>query len=217
MDFMVGISSPAEAKLSVGVVLEDHHAVCGGDSVKSLALFKGGGYSRGILEGGNEVNELDVRGFAKELFKRVRIGTVAFEGKTDGVRAAGAESVQTADKGGVLADDVVAFVAERLAGKLDPLLTAGDYHGVVHLGVDAELFFNRATTSSRSGIYPSVMLYWRAVVDSFSKMSGGDFRKLLHREGEGRGVSGGKADNGGIGEAFENLADRGGLESFKLI
>ena len=141
-----------------------------------------------------------------------------------GVVAAGAEGVETADEGGILADDGVPLVAEDLGGQLDALVTARDDDGGI---VEAVALGNRLTDAP-DGLLPlghgaaeRLVAVGSAVLEGgggiVCKNISGKASEIRHGEGLGGGVACGQGDGVGILGGFQNFTDRGGLEAGDLI
>ena len=206
-----------EAKLAVGVVLKDHHAVLFGKLVDLLAFFERRARAAGILKGGNQIQKLDARGVAKRAFECFDIDAVLLHGNTDGLCAARAEGVECADKAWVFADYHVTGVAEHTAGKVKTLIASRYDHGHIILGADTEaLALTLCNGIAEDGI---------ALCDAILQRGSGGVCKyigrkpcqLVDREGFGRRISCGKGNDGRVGEALEDLTDRRRLQILKRL
>ena len=213
-----------EAKLTVGVVLQDHETVLLADLVDGAALLKGGGDTRGILEGGDDVEELGVGGSLDGLLQGGHVHAVLLDGHAHGVVAAGAEGVQTADEGGILADDGVTLVAEYLGGQLDALITARDDDGGV---VEAIAVGYRLTDAPDrlltlcNGAAERLIAVGGTVLEGgcgvILENISGETGQVGHGEGFGGGVAGGQSDGVGILGRLEDFSDRRWLEGGDLV
>ena len=83
----------------------------------------------------DKVDQPDARLAPEQSLQCLYVGTVIPERDAHRTRPAGAEGIERAHKGRLLADNRIAFVAENLAGKLDCLLTARNNDSFVTEGV----------------------------------------------------------------------------------
>ena len=177
-----------------------------------MAVLRGGGDAGGILERRDQVEKLRLLFGAQRLFQDCKIDAVRAQRYADGPCAIGTESVQCADEARILADHRVSLIAERFARQLDALLSAGGDDRLVKLASDAEFFKN-----ARGNRLPQRCVALRdAVLERVGGIGGknvrGDLRQCLDGEGQRIRIARRKADDGRVGQGFEDLPDRGRLE-----
>ena len=131
----------AEAKLAVGVVLENHNAVFDAQRIDRLAAGKAHGFAAGILEGRNDIKQPDVRLGLEGTLKPSQLHALFVHLDAHDVCAVNPHGIDAADEGRKLHDDRVAGVAEDVRRQGKTLLSAGGDNQVIKLAADAKLFF----------------------------------------------------------------------------
>ena len=188
-----------------------------GDLIHLFAALKRGGGAAGVLEGRNDVDQFYVGGFGDQLFQRVNANAVIVHGDAHRFGTARAECVECADEAGVLAEHHVAGVTKNATAKLKTLLTTRGDDGGIEIAADGKFIFltlGNGLTKGGEALGNAVLKRRGGAV---GKNIRGKTGKLLYGEGLGSGIARGKGNDGGIGEAFENLTDGRRLKLFEAV
>ena len=200
-----------EAKRSVGVVLENIHAVLLGERQYLPAALERCSPAGGVLEVRDSVDEFCGGVGFQGFFKAVRLHSIVVHRNADKRYAVASERIQRTYERGILAYYHVALVAEYLRGGLDSLLCAA---GDDYLVAIAEQAFP-GKVGFKPLAQPGIALgdgvlqrVYRLLAEDIS----GELRDGIHRECLGSGVARCEAYYLGVGGEFKYLAYRRGLQ-----
>ena len=128
-----------EAQVAVGVVLDRGDLILVDDLHELLAALKRHRAAGGILEVGDDVDELDVFGRGKHAVQLFHDHAVLVGGHLDKVGLILLEGVDRAEIGGAFQHDDVAGVEKQLADEVETLLAAGRQDQMIGVGDDVVL------------------------------------------------------------------------------
>ena len=194
-------------ELAVGVVLQDHQIVPLGKGVDLFPLFQRCGEARGILEVGDDIDELCL-GVRLDLLLQIRhVHPVRLHLHPHQLGPIGAEGIEHAHEGKLLTEDRIPLVEQHLAGQVRRLLAAGDGDELVPLLGKTVLPLEIAlegVTQGRKTFGEPVLEHGRAPME---QRVVGDGRHLGGGEGIGGRVAAGKADHVRGRRHLEQLTD----------
>ena len=201
-----------EAQVAVGVVLDGGHAVLVDDLHELLAALQRPGAAGGVLEVGDDIDELDVRRGREDLVQLFHDHAVLIGGDGDEVGLILLEGVDRAEIARALEHDVVARVEEELAQEVQALLAAGGDEDVAGIGVDVVLggdALANLLAQAQVAVGGAVLHGDAALLRHHGVQSG---LHVLDREELGRGQTAGEGDDVGLGGDLKQLADVGSLD-----
>ena len=191
-------------QIPVGIVLRDHEAVLRGDLRNGSAAVGREGDAGGILEGGDDVEHLRVIGPGGFL-QLLRDNAVLIRLHGHQLRLVQAHALDIAQEGGILDQDHIPGVDQRLAEQIHRLGGAGDGQHLGHFPPDdAFRVMLQALHKGRIALRRAILEDRLAVVPQDLR---GDLRHLPVRQGAQRGVAAREGDHAGFGDHLEDLAD----------
>lgn len=203
----------AVAQVAIGVVLDEGHLVFVDQLGDAPAPLQGQGAAGGVLEGGDEVDQLGAVG-ADLLLQAFGDGAVlvGFHGGKAG--AIGPKGLQGAQEGGVFHQHGVALVEQGLADQVQALLGAGHGQDVGRVGLDAVVAeeLRRGLAQGRVALGLAILQEVDAVFRQRLLGKGGDALRL---QGRGGGVAAGKGDDIGVAQQLEDVANGAAVDVFE--
>ena len=189
------------------------------DFIHLFPLLQHRGRSGRVLESGNDVKDFGVRGLQDGLLKLIRIDACVVVGKryAHGLRSAGTERVQGADKGRCFHQNRISFVAHDLAEQFNALLSARHHDGRVEIPADAPDFLlplGNGFAQRRISVRHAVLQRGRGGRGKNIRRQAG---QILHRERLRRRVPCRERNGLCVRRSLENLPNGGGLQIGNFI
>src|SRR6218665_3032653 len=199
-----------EIQLAIGVVFDDQGLVPDGHLQHLPAARKAERGAAGVAEGGDQVHELGPV-LGDELFQRPGVDAVGVCRRADQIGAVQAKALDGGQEGGAFDDDFVAGVDQRLAQQVQRLLAAGGDDQVLGADVQGGLAGHEGgqLLAQRLVALGGAVLQGRAGV-LLQRLLAGRAYALDVEQGAVRKAAG-QADDAGLAQQFEKLADGGGF------
>ncbi len=196
-----------KAQLTVRIILEDHNAVFLAEVIDRAAALRRRGNAGRILKARDDIEQLCVVVTAQLILQIAWNNALIITLHADRHSAVGTECVERADEARLLAEHDIALVAERLAGKLDTLLTARNDDRGIKATPDSEFFLQSGGdrfTQRRITLGDAVLQRRRGLRP---ENVGGERCQCLYREGLGRRIARRKRNDARVGQTLEDLPD----------
>ena len=202
-----GLILALEAQLTIGVILNGGDAVLVDDLHEFLPPLQGPGAAAGVLEIGDDVDELHVLGGGQDLVQLLHDHAVLVGGDLHKLGLIGVEGVDGAQVGGAFHNNDVAGVDEQLCHIVQALLAAGGENDVVGGGVDGVLGFHAFHDLFPQGqvALGGAILQGGAALLIHNRVGSG--LDVLHGEQLRRRQAAGKGDDLRPGGELQKLAD----------
>ena len=206
-----------EAEVTVGVVLQNDEVVLACQLVQPLPLFQRHHSAGGVLEIGNDIDQLRALACLDGFFHCCQVHAVLFHGNANQIDTVGTERIQGADKAGGFAEQGVTAVQQHFAGKLICLLGTGGGDEVVCICIEALLCSHtlfQQIAEFRVSLRDVILQRQNRV---FFEQFCGDLPNGVYRKRLRSRIAGGKRDHTGHAGEFQNFTNRRGLQCVNIF
>ena len=204
-------------QITVGVVLQNHHAVLFCQLIQLFPLFPAHGNAGGVLEVGNGIDKLCSFLFLQSLFQCLHIHSVFFHGNAAQANFIGTEGVQRTDKTGLFADNHIPLVAQGFGQQIHHLLCTGGDENIVKVTADVVGLFHVSGHRFPQGNVSFCLAILQCVNGAFRHYPGCDLCDGLLGKSFGGRITGRQGNHAGVSGIFENLTNGRGLQGLYSV